>query len=374
MARGTTSLPAWVPVVIGLLTVAAVAGPPVIRRLADSRERRPGHGTAGPGERETVSATRREAASLRLVSLPAIRITGERLGAPQVSRFAFDPSVPGRVVACGRESRDGGRTWTRSDFDASEWAMLLGARKGAPAVAGSGGRILCGDVILPGEARPAGVTPLRIAAEWTPGGWRDAGLPIADPDPRSAGQQPFDVAVGYADDGRPFAVRGDHVVGATRTLQLPGSADAWATDAAGGAYAAVRRPGRRPQLVWAPTIRGPWHAVATPGDVRALTTDGERAYAVAGMLGRGSREGWDWTRWPSNVAIAGVTARGTTVVAWGEMVGDRRGGYVVSRDGGATLRLGVHGSRPAWAALDPFAPSELLVLAEDGQLTRLRIE
>jgi hypothetical protein len=145
-------------------------------------------------------------------------------------------------------------------------------------------------------------------------------------------------------------------------------------DATGGAYAAVREPGRRPHLEWAPALGGPWQRLATPGDVRALAADGDRAYAVAGMLGRGFRGTWDWTRWPANVTVAGVTARGRTVVAWGETVGDRRGGYVVSRDGGATLRLAVHGAPPAWVALDPFAPSELLVLGQDRSLTRLRIE
>ncbi len=361
------TLPVWVPVVLGLLLVGAVGLPFIVRLREDAR------GPHGAVAMVATSATPTQSALARPAVPPALHVSAESLGAPQVSRFAFDPAVPGRVVACGRESRDGGRTWTGSDVEASEWALLVGERMGAPAVPGRGGRILCGDVILPGEARPAGVMPLRIAAEWTAGGWRDAGLPIAHPDPLR-GDTSFDVAVGYATDGTPFAVRGDRVVGAARSQMLPGAVDAWAMDAGGGAYAAVRRSGRRPHLVWAPAVGGPWQPVPTPGDVRALVVDGDRAYAVAGMFGRGSRGTWDWTRWPANVTIAGVTARGSTVVAWGEMAGDRRGGYVVSRDGGATVRLVVHGERPAWAALDPFAPSELLVLGEDRGLTRLRIE
>jgi hypothetical protein len=35
---------------------------------------------------------------------------------------------------------------------------------------------------------------------------------------------------------------------------------------------------------------------------------------------------------------------------------------------------GIHGGRPAWAALDPHQPAELLVRGEDGAPVRLRIE
>ena len=71
---------------------------------------------------------------------------------------------------------------------------------------------------------------------------------------------------------------------------------------------------------------------------------------------------------------AGVTAHGSTVVAWGSVTGDRRGGYVISRDGGATLQVGIHGPRPVWAALDPHRASQLLVLGDDGRLSRLSFE
>ena len=152
---------------------------------------------------------------------------------------------------------------------------------------------------------------------------------------------------------------------------VPGVVSAWTQASDGAAYAAVTEPGRRPHLMWAPGRDGPWRTVATPGDVRVLVADGARIYVAAEMLGRGAHESWDWTRWPPNVTVRGVTAIGPTVVGWGTVAGDSRGGYVVSRDGGVRLQLVIHGPQPLWAALDPHRPSDLLVAGEDGSLTRL---
>jgi hypothetical protein len=308
----------------------------------------------------------------RPIAPPVVTLVAENLGASQISRFAFDPAVPGRVVACGRESRDGGRTWTRVDEGALRRAMVLGDRAGAPAAAGPDGRILCGDVILPSDPAPAGLGEIQTAAEWTGTAWRGSGLPIAA---RAGAEAALDVAVGYTPDGAPLAVRVDRVMTPGATYALPGVASAWAMDPRGTAYASLRLPSRRPHLMWAPAIDQSWQEVPSPGEVRALAVDGDRAYAAAEMLGRGRHGTWDWTRWPAHVTVEGVTARGATVVAWGQArSGDGRGGYVVSRDGGATLQLAIHEVRPIWAALDPHRPSELLVLGDGGQLTRLRIE
>jgi hypothetical protein len=157
------------------------------------------------------------------------------------------------------------------------------------------------------------------------------------------------------------------------TAPLPGVLSAWTQGADGTAYASISEPGRRPHLVWASGQAGPWRMVPTPGDVQALAADGARIYAAAGMLGRGHHDAWDWTRWPPHVAARGVTALGATVVAWGTVTMDGRGGFVVSRDGGVRLQVVVHGPRPAWAALDPHRPSDLLVVSEDGSLARLQM-
>jgi hypothetical protein len=154
---------------------------------------------------------------------------------------------------------------------------------------------------------------------------------------------------------------------------LPGPVSAWAQASDGTAYAAISEPGRRPHLRWASGTNGPWRVIATPGDVRALAADGTRIYAAADMLGRGHRDAWDWTRWPRDVAIRGVDGVGQTVVAWGTATGTSDGGYVVSRDGGVRVQAVIHGPRPTWAALDPHRPSDVLVVGEDGSLTRLQL-
>jgi len=154
---------------------------------------------------------------------------------------------------------------------------------------------------------------------------------------------------------------------------LPGAVSAWVQASDGAAYAAISEPGRRPHLRWASGLTGPWRVIATPGDVRALAADGTRIYAAAEMLGRGQHDAWDWTRWPPNVAIRGVDGVGTTVVAWGTATGTEFGGYAVSRDGGVRLQTVACGPRPTWAALDPHRPSDLMVVGEDGSLTRLQM-
>jgi hypothetical protein len=148
----------------------------------------------------------------------------------------------------------------------------------------------------------------------------------------------------------------------------------WAAERDGALYASIQEEGRRPHLfqLLAP---GPWEEVPTPGDVRALAADSIRAYAVADMFGRRASDGsWTWTRWPPTLLPRGVTAFGATVVVWGDAPGPTTGVYLVSRDGGATFLFGAQGPRPLWAALDPHAPSDILVAGEDGRMSRLRIE
>ena len=136
----------------------------------------------------------------------AVTITG--LGRSPVSRFAFDPAVAGRVVACDAESRDGGRSWPPLEADPMRRAMLLGGPKAAPPVAGPEGRILCGDAILPGPNGPNGLGDIHAAAEWTGSGWQSVGLPAAAPDGTDT---TLDEAVGYDAQGQPIAVRADRL-------------------------------------------------------------------------------------------------------------------------------------------------------------------
>jgi hypothetical protein len=301
-----------------------------------------------------------------------VAITG--LGRSPVSRFAFDPAVAGRVVACEAESRDGGRTWPPLEVDPMRRPMLLGGPKAAPPVAGPEGRILCGDVILPGPNGPSGLGQIQPAAEWTGSGWRSAGLPPAAADGTDT---TLDAVVGYDAQGQALAVRADRLLLSSGTVALPGRAQAFAVDGAGTFYAAVASATKRTTLMWTASPDGPWSDVPSPGRVRALAADGGRAWAVAEMLGRGTGGTWQWTRWPAMVMIDGVTGRGDFVVAWGGLSSTpyHRGVLVVSRDGGATVGYApLERLKPVWVAIDPHAEREVLVVGDDGALARLRLQ
>lgn len=303
----------------------------------------------------------------------AVTITG--LGRSPVSRFAFDPAVAGRVVACDAESRDGGRSWPPLEADPMRRAMLLGGPKAAPPVAGPEGRILCGDVILPGPNGPNGLGDIQAAAEWTGSGWQSVGLPAAAPDGTDT---TLDEAVGYDAQGQPIAVRADRLLSSTGTIALPGRAEAFAADASGTLYAAVTSTTKRTTLMWAAGPDGPWTDVPAPGRVRALAADGGRAWAAADMLGRGTGGTWQWTRWPAvMMTIDGVAGRGDLVVAWGALSSSsyHRGVLVVSRDGGATVGYApLERLRPVWVAIDPHAAGDVLVVGDDGTLARLSFQ
>ena len=297
------------------------------------------------------------------------RIDG--LGRSPVARFAFDPAVPDRIVACDALSADGGRTWPPLEADPLRRAMLLGGAKAAPPAAGPDGRILCGDVILPRPDGPTGLDEIQIAAEWTGTSWRSAGLPA--PDPR--GDPQLAELVGYDAAGMPMAVRGERLVTPSGAVDLPGRAQAFAIDRTGGLYASIARDTRRPALMWTPDAATAWTEIPAPGPVRALAADGTRAWAVADMLGRGTGATWAWTRWPVEMTGAGVTGRGDVVVVWGGPKyggGSLRGVLLVSRDGGATLGyLPLKEIQPAWVALDPHHANEVLVVGDDRTLSRI---
>ena len=295
----------------------------------------------------------------------------EGLGRSPVARFAFDPAIPDRLVACDAASADGGRTWPPLEVDPLRRPMLLGGAKAAPPAAGPEGRILCGDVILPRRDGPTGLDEIQIAAEWTGAAWQSAGLSVA----AAAGDTQLNELVGYDPQGQPIAVRGDRLHTASGEVVLPGRADAFAMDAGGALYAAVAPAGRRPVLAWAPDAGSPWTEVPSPGPVKALAADGRRAWAVADMLGRGAGAAWAWTRWPVEMTADGVTGRGDVVVVWGAPKyggGFSRGKLAVSRDGGATLSyVTLERIRPAWVAIDPHHANELLVLGDDRTLSRI---
>jgi hypothetical protein len=377
MARPGSDLPPWVAFVVGGILLAAVGW-----RLIDpawlSSSMRPRSAQARAAEemaRQQLALDAQpegRAPIRRPPAAPDVRLAIDTIGSMPAARFAFDPETRARVVTCDTESLDGGRTWTRLGVDPSRRSITLGGLRAATPVAGRGGRVLCGDAILPaGRGTPTGVGDIQSAVEWDGTSWRPVGLPLAaaagTSDPRLA------LGVAYAPDGTARAARADRVLAAGQSTEFPGTAEAWAMDAGGVAYASIATPSRRARLMWG--ADGAWSDVPAPGEVRALAVDGERVWVAAGMLGRGARGQWDWTRWPRQVRIDGLTARGTTVIGWGTPTsGFARGVLVVSRDGGATLQLApLDRIRPVWVAIDPHAPSELLVLDDAGTVSRVRM-
>jgi hypothetical protein len=304
----------------------------------------------------------------------AAEIAVEALGRSPGRSFAFDPAVPGRVVACDAESRDGGRTWLSLEPQPTRRAMVLGGAKAAPPAAGPEGRILCGDLILPtGGGAASGLDEIQIAAEWTGSAWRTAGLAAA---PEGA-ETTLVEAVLYDPHGEVLAVRGDRLHTGAEAVPLPGRVEAFALDAAGRMYASIGTATRRTTLMWAAGPDLAWTEIPSPGPVRALVADGARTWAAADMLGRGSGEKWEWTRWPGQMTIDGIAARGDLVAAWGAApyYGTHHGGLLaVSRDGGATLRYAqLERLRPTWIALDPHRIGEMLARGHDGTLSRIRL-
>ena len=369
MARTSAPLPPWVPAVIGGLLVGAVGWQLVGAKVGDWRWIPSSRAVAVPAD---APAAPRLPAQAWSTTPPRASVRTEVLGRQSTFRFAFDPTTPGRVVTCESESRDGGRTWRRLGPTPEQQAIALGTSRAAVPVVGPDGRVLCGETILPaGKGAATAVGEIQAAVEWNGTAWQPVGLA---PVPR--GDSGLAVAVGYGIDGAPRTVRGDRLVTAQGERALPGRAQAWAADRTGVVYASLAEGSRRPRLAWADADLGQWHAVPVPGEPRAIAAAGERAWVAAEMLGRGSRDAWDWTPWPPGMRVDGLTVHGETVVAWGTReLGAHRGALAISRDGGATLAVGgIERLRVIWAAFDPHHPSELLVLGEDGTLARARIE
>jgi hypothetical protein len=368
MARTSAPLPPWVPAVIGALLVGAVGWQLVAARVGDWRWFRHGGTVAAPADAPQTPGSPAPARS----TSPRAVVRTEVLGRQSTFRFAFDPAIPGRVVTCESESRDGGRTWRRLGATPEQRAIALGASRAAVPVVGGDGRVLCGETILPaGKGAAAAAGEIQAAVEWSGAEWRPVGLAPVTPGDRSLA-----IAVGYGADGAPRSVRGDRLLTAQGEQVLPGRAQAWAVDRTGVVYASLAEGSRRPRLAWADADLAQWHAVPVPGEPQAIAVAGERAWVAAEMLGRGSRDTWDWTPWPPRMRVDGLTVHGETVVAWGSReLGAHRGALAISRDGGATLAVGgIERLRVIWAALDPHRPSELLVLGDDGTLARARLE
>jgi hypothetical protein len=375
MARSSQDLPPWVPLLLGVALVGGAGW-----RFADSlrlpTSRLGSEAASGPQPVPEPALDRGQGLAPDPAPEPE-RLRIDVLGREPVARFAFDPTRDGRVVTCESESLDGGETWRRlGDSPIGRAIALGGSRAAAPVL--RAGRILCGDAILPaGPGAPGGarVGDVQSAVEWNGRDWRPLGLPLAQAAGTPADGQ-VTVAVGYDGSGSPFAVRADRLLTPSGEHALPGAVTAWATHHAGAVHAVVAAHGRRARLLWADAPQAGWGDVPTPGDLRAMATDGDQVWVAAGMLGRGRRDAWQWTRWPEGVRVDGVAGWGQTVVAWGERPDrDDRGALVVSRDGGATLELRrIERLQPIWGAVDPHSPGDVLLLGEDGTIARVRLD
>ncbi len=371
MARPQSELPPWLVGVVCAVMVVGVAwrlGTTAWTRSADASR-------AEMQQYQAEVAALADPLPMAPPSSPtatALRFDVTAVGSMAAARFTFDPETRGRVVTCDSESLDGGRTWTRLGAEPTRRAIALGGVRAATPVTGRHGRVLCGDAILPaGRGAATGVGDIQSAVEWDGGAWRPVGLPLAAP--AGAGDARLALGVAYAPDGTARAARPDRLLAPGGSTDLPGTADAWAMDANGVAYASIATTARRARLMW--MADSAWRDVPAPGEVRALAVDGRQVWVAAGMLGRGTRGQWEWTRWPRQIRVDGLTGRGNVVVAWGTATSaPARGALAVSRDGGATVQAVVLDRiRPVWAAIDPFAPSAVLVLDDEGSLSRIRL-
>jgi hypothetical protein len=304
----------------------------------------------------------------------------ELLGASPVNRFGFDPDTPDRVVACNGLSVDGGRSWTPLPLVSGRPAIVLGGRTQVAPVVTAGGRLFCGDLILGSGEINAELGDIQPAVEWDGLGWLVPAL-LVFPQPVSLPGRPGSdirrvIALAHVPDVGVLVARGTHVVTTGGAYAVPGELKAFVADAKGGGYAVVQPPATRRMFVSTSRLGEPWTTIESPGDVELLAASGDRVYAAADMLGRLQRGLWAWTRWPPTFQPRGLTALGETVVAWGFNVpaGYHPGALAVSRDGGATMRMAVvKGFQPAWVAIDPHRPSELLAADPEGQLARIRL-
>ena len=195
---GQGQMPAWVPAIIGAVLVVSV-GAVWLERAAGRR----GAGTASPSTASGPSPRPGASVDTRAGSagLAPLRLRETVLGMPGVPRFAFDPEVRGRVVACDRESRDGGRTWTPLDAvddpscgdvalaDAGgAWQSAQASRPPGPVTAWAADR----DGALYASIEEAGRRPHLFRAP-SSGAWEEV-------------PTPGDVRALAADGGRAYAV------------------------------------------------------------------------------------------------------------------------------------------------------------------------
>ncbi len=314
----------------------------------------------------------------RADTLVPLKVSLTPLGRPPISRFAFDPAVADRVVACSALSTDGGRTWPRLEANVLMRPLILGGVDPVAPVAGPDGRFLCGDMILPRANLPAsGLGDVHPATEWDGQAFTGVGLPTGTSDYAS---QPIPTTtLAYASNGQPLAVRGREVLLAEARYEAPGELVAFAMDGRGRVVGATRR-GKHTDLMAASALGAAWVPVEAPGIVTDIAAAGDRMFVAADLLGTRDAEGaWRWTAWPANVQAERLAVHGDTVLAWGRLHQSafHAGVLAISRDGGATMRYAVLEQRPLWVAIDPHHPNQLLAMLESRgqrQLARLTIE
>ena len=310
--------------------------------------------------------------------LVPLKISMVPLGPPPVPKFAFDPAVPDRVVACNAVSVDGGRTWPALMAGAVVRPMILGGHHAVAPVPGPDGRFLCGDMILPGVHVPAaGQGDVHPATEWDGQAFTAQGLPPSTSDYAS---QPIPTSrVAYAADGRPIAARGRELLWPDGRYEAPGEFVAFAVDGRGRIVGAARR-GSATDLMAADSLGAAWTRIQTPGAVRDVVAAGDRIFVAADRLGvRDAEGGWRWLPWPANLKPERLSVVGDTVLAWGHLAlaSDHAGALAVSHDGGTTMRFAVLDQRPVWVMLDPHHPRQVLAILESRgqrQLARLTLD
>lgn len=326
----------------------------------------------------TLASAELSSGGARADTLVPLRISMVFLGQPPVPKFAFDPAVADRVVACNAVSLDGGRTWPRLMADAVLRPMILGGSQAVAPVAGPDGRFLCGDMILPGRHVPVGGQgDVHPATEWDGQAFTAGGLPTSTSN--YASEPVPTVKVAYASDGQPMAARGRELLWPQGRYEAPGEFVAFAMDGRGRVVVATRR-GQATDLMAADTLGAPWARVEAPGVVRDVVAVGDRVFVAADLLGvRDAEGGWRWLPWPASLQPEGLSIVGDSVLVWGHLAvsGPHTGALAISHDGGKTMRLAVLDQQPRWVALDPHRPRQVLAVLETGrqrQLARLTLD